>query len=180
MGLRDLAASRLPLNRKERFYTGTVFPGIVCADSLKYLCRLWALLDISAPQVNAAPEAANIQFFTEYNLAESIHTPTDKERFKGGNFGSRDTPDVMILVEGVDATPPLLVAMEAKLYSRLDAAELNDQLGRQWENVLKGLPLIWPGLSVIHVALLPCDFGIADTDLRPVSDDHELRMLRWE
>lgn len=177
MGVSELAASRLPLNRKERYYTGTVFPGIVCADSFKYLCRLWPLLKINAPRVIATPEATNIQFFTEYNLAESIYTPTDKERFKAENFGSRDTPDIMILVDG---TPPLLVAIEAKLYSRLSAAELNDQLGRQWENVLKNLQLIWPDSQVFHVALLPRDFGIAESDLQAVSHDHKLRMLHWE
>jgi hypothetical protein len=82
MRVLERTASRLPLNRKESYYTGTVFPGIVCVDSVAYLCRLWPLLDIIAPPANAAPETCNIQFSTEYNLAEPIYTPADKDRFK--------------------------------------------------------------------------------------------------
>jgi hypothetical protein len=39
----------LPINRKEVYYTATVFPAIVCADGFKYIHRLWRLLGIDAP-----------------------------------------------------------------------------------------------------------------------------------
>src|SRR5208282_1952901 len=67
-----------------------------------------------------------------------------------------------------------------KLYSHTTAGELNDQSGRQWENVLKKLLSIWSGSQIFHVALLPRDLGIAASDLQAVSDDHKPRLLHWE
>jgi hypothetical protein len=41
MSLNKLFGERLPVNRKERYYTGTVLPGIVCQDGFKYFDRLF-------------------------------------------------------------------------------------------------------------------------------------------
>lgn len=72
MALGDLFDSRLPINRKERYYTGTVLPGIICHDNLKHLLRFLKLLGIKDLKLDADDLSANVQFFTEYGLAESI------------------------------------------------------------------------------------------------------------
>jgi hypothetical protein len=71
--LNDLLDSTLPLNRKERYYTGTVLPALLCADSMAHLARLGRpeLLDIGDLTVRADPEDCTVLFFTEYSLIES-------------------------------------------------------------------------------------------------------------
>lgn len=45
-GVARAARTRLPMNRKERFFTGTVLPGIVAGDGLQYLHLLASLCRI--------------------------------------------------------------------------------------------------------------------------------------
>jgi hypothetical protein len=49
MSLYSLFKDRLPINRKEVYYTATVLPCIVCADGFAHIHRLWQLLGIEAP-----------------------------------------------------------------------------------------------------------------------------------
>ena len=77
---------RLPLNRKERYYTGTVLPMIVAGDGFMHLHRLLALCGLDHVQVQddgATPLQGqqDVQFFTEYNFAESVFRPEDMQRF---------------------------------------------------------------------------------------------------
>jgi hypothetical protein len=44
MSLEELMSEDLPLNRKERFFTGTILPMLVCKDSFKHLHGLLALI----------------------------------------------------------------------------------------------------------------------------------------
>lgn len=67
MTLKELIDSGLPLNRKERFFTGTVFPMIVCRDNFKHFTRFTSLIKAcEGLEIIAKPSSANIQFFTEY------------------------------------------------------------------------------------------------------------------
>ena len=127
MALADLMASELPLNRKERFYTGTVFPMIVARDGFRHFSRFTALLDGYDEQpIDARPASANIQFFTEYSLVESIYG------FARGRFPNppmtKDTPDIPILVRG---EKKVLIALEAKLYDRPRREDLARQMAGQ-------------------------------------------------
>src|SRR5437899_7537227 len=70
------------------------------------------------------PDSANLQFFTEYGFAESAITPSAKKRFPAG-FPSRETPDLMIYVEG---EPKRLFAVEAKMYHRPTKERLIEQI----------------------------------------------------
>ena len=80
--LEELMKKELPLNRKERFFTGTVLPMIVCRDNFKYFKRFTSLIDgCEELEVSASPDSSNIQFFTEYSLVESIYDQATKGRF---------------------------------------------------------------------------------------------------
>jgi hypothetical protein len=143
----------LPLNRKERFYTGTVLPGIVCAN-LPELKRLTALLGHPEVDVTSDPEDCGLVFFTEYGIAESAYGPASA-RFAGFST-ARDTPDVVFLTM---RPTPVLFALEAKMYDRPGGA-LRRQLDIQREllSPLAGLVAEWLGVEevpVAHAALLP-------------------------
>jgi hypothetical protein len=66
-----LVAGGLPLNRKERYYTGTVLPMLVATDDFAHLGRLTELAGLGPVQVDARPASATVQLFTEYGYLES-------------------------------------------------------------------------------------------------------------
>jgi hypothetical protein len=151
--VRDVAAG-LPLNRKERYYTGTVFPAIVCAENFAYFDRLAKVIPNSPPlQVNARPDCANVQVFTEYGLQESIFDAAARQRFTVPPK-ARDMPDILIFVA---AQAPVLIALEAKMYDRPTRQALEEQMRRQREVVVDYLALALrvPAEGVVHACLLP-------------------------
>lgn len=137
---------RLPLNRKERFYTGTVLPAIVAGDRLADLHRLLDLCGLGEVEVT---DLDDVQFFTEYSFAESVFSETDRRRF-ARRPNNADTPDVVIRGSG------WLLAIEAKMFHRPNVASLNEQHARQsvlvdyWAARLGAHPDL-----VRHVLLLP-------------------------
>lgn len=126
-GFQAASQSRLPMNRKERYFTGTVLPGLVAADGLIHLPRFLALCDLAvtlpAEEHGLLEGAQDVQFFTEYAFAESI-VGADKERFAGAP-SERDTPDLVVC--GSD----WLLAVEAKVFHRPTAEALDGQMRRQ-------------------------------------------------
>ena len=125
----EMSRTRLPLNRKERFYTGTVLPMLVASDGFAHLHRFLRLcgLDVDPragdgghPLDGAAP----VQLFTEYSFAESLLTAEDRKRFPDPPSHA-DTPDVVI------SGPDWLLAVEAKMFHTPSPAALNAQLRRQ-------------------------------------------------
>ena len=117
------AGSRLglPLNRKERYYTGTVLPGIVACDDFGHLDRLLACCGLADMEVG---DLAALQFFTEYNFAESVFTTADDASFADRPRIS-DTPD--LVVKG----PDWLLTIEAKMFHNPTAADLTHQYEQQ-------------------------------------------------
>ena len=71
MSFAELCNRMLPLNRKERYYTATVLPGIICTENFKYFGRFLKLLNLGSARFDVA-DNVNIQFFTEYGLAEAL------------------------------------------------------------------------------------------------------------
>jgi hypothetical protein len=140
----------LPINRKELYYTGTVLPGIVCHDDFRYFHRFLKLLRIEGLAIDADPSSANIQFFTEYGLAESIFGSDTRARFLEAP-SERDTPDILIFVDGHS---PVLVAIEAKMFDRVSPGELLGQMARQ-RSILDYLIRCWNEVRVGQAALLP-------------------------
>lgn len=130
MSVKDLIDSELPLNRKERFFTGTVFPMLVCRDNFKYFNLFTSLID-GCGDLNVSPSSPNIQFFTEYSLVESIITKADKDRFPNPPR-TKDTPDIIVLLA---ETPKTLLSIEAKMYDVPDAYKLKTQMDKQRKHI---------------------------------------------
>jgi hypothetical protein len=169
MSIAYLADTGLPFNRKERFFTGTVFPMLVCADNFAHFGRLAELAGLEQLTVDATPGSANVQIFTEYNFAESL-VGSSKARFPGAPTG-RETPDVMIYVAGPRRA---LLAIEAKMYDRPSAAELKMQIAVQAKQVKYLAAQLGVEVSqVAHVALLPARLA-SELGLLPV------RTITWE
>ena len=154
MSLITLVDERLPLNRKERFFTGTVFPMIVACDDFAHLGRVLDLVGAPRGLVRAHPDETNVEFFTEYGFLESL-VGDIKDRFTILP-AARDTPDVLIYVDG---EPGLLIGVEAKMYDNPTPADLNRQLASQasiLESMASGLP---DDVAVHHVALVPAQLA---------------------
>jgi len=152
MTLNDLFSAELPLNRKEKFFTGTVFPMIVCKNNFQYFNKLLQLIKINnPPEVLYSPLNCNIQFFSEYSFIESL--PNDRKKEFPNLPESKDTPDIVILIQSIDK---YLISFEAKMYHKPNVERLNKQMSDQ----RKILNCIASALNIrqehiIHYALLP-------------------------
>lgn len=139
----------LPPNRKERYYTGTVLPMLVASDGFAHLHRLLALCGLPQVDIDSGLDTSqDLQLFTEYGFAESVHTDADKAKWSTDL--AADTPDVVI------AGPDWLLAVEAKMFHNPSGRELEGQMRRQetivdlWRDHLHLDPP-----RVKHVLLLP-------------------------
>jgi len=144
------SSTGLPLNRKEQYYTATVLPMIIASDGFAYLHRF---LDLCGLHVGRFDDHGRVgmqelQFFTEYNLAESLRDD-DRRRFPDP-WPGHDTPDLVL------AGPDWLLAVEAKMFHDPDSQALNAQLARQRVVIdyIAGALNI-PADRVRHVFLLP-------------------------
>jgi hypothetical protein len=175
----------LPMNRKERYFTGTVLPAIVAERNFAHLHRLTSLcgLDIEPLEPHQVGE---LQFWTEYGFAESRFSDADQLRFPDAPSG-RDTPDVVIV--GGD----WLLAIEAKLFDWPSAASLRRQLQVQSELVAYWTRTLGMDSSrVAHVALLPATYAEQlpeldqkivtweelETEFTPLVPSYWMRVLR--
>ena len=59
--LDDLLDVVLPMNRKERYFTGTVLPALLCSDNLAHLHRLASLVDTGRLEVRADPDDCTVK-----------------------------------------------------------------------------------------------------------------------
>ncbi len=152
-GFAAAARSLLPLNRKERFYTGTVLPGLVAGDGLLHLGRFLRLcgLQVAPNDFGHPPQhgAQEVQLFTEYSFAESWRAANDADRLPNPPLDA-DTPDIVF------CGPDWLLAIEAKMFHRPSLAALDQQMERQhslveyWKQSLH-----IPGERTRHLLLLP-------------------------
>ena len=157
----------LPFNRKERYFTGTVFPAIVCKDNFKYLNRFLGLIDTTLAKRNI--DISRIQFFTEYSLNESIFGQSRKRFPKPPS--TRETPDI-ILYLSIDGDR-ILIAVEAKMYNRTSGKSLTEQMALQRNNILDYLIKQLNTTKFYHVALLP-------RKLKDSMIDFTMDAITWE
>ncbi len=151
MSLVDLMASGLPLNRKEKYYTGTVFPGIVCAENFAHFNAFATLLP-GKPRfkVDPHPATTNIQFFTEYSPLHSFIGDAKARMLEVP--ASNETPDVAIIL---DKQPDrVLIVLEAKVFDGASAADVAHQLKNQ-EPFIKCVRASVGVDRVFHAALIP-------------------------
>ena len=166
-GLSGLFDKRLPINRKERYFTGTVLPMIVASDGFKHFGRFLELCGVPAVAVEADPASCNIQFFTEYGLKESLMGGAEK-RFRAP--AGKDAPDLVIYIEGAQS---LLLSVEAKLFERFSLYILQGQLLKQAQLLSDMSEGLGTRLLVRQVALLPGQLEVSG----PIGDAH---ILTWE
>ena len=167
-GLAGLFDNRLPINRKERYYTGTVLPMIVASDGFAHLNCFLELCKVSSDVVvDADPASCNIEFFTEYGFKESLKGGAE-ERFSVPP--DKSTPDLVIYIE---SDTSLLLSVEAKLFDRTSTYILQRQLQKQAELLSFMCDGIKTRTLVHQVALLPDKMGIAG----PIGD---VPVVTWE
>lgn len=144
----------IPINRKEKFYTATIFPQIICADNFANISLFLELIPKFTYQIKISPdlETNNILFLTEYSLKEALVEDHFLKLYKG-DYKTKETPDVVILI-----TEPeyILILIEAKMFSSSNSVELNDQMNKQrwivdaFKEVLK-----IKEENIFHIGLVP-------------------------
>jgi len=143
------AHTRLPFNRKERYFTGTVLPMIVACEGFAHLGRFLGMCGLGHVHETPGGWGQDLQFFTEYSFKNAVFTKEDKDRFRG--MPSKEyVPDVVL------TGPDWILAVEAKMYHYPNQAKINNQVASQGR-----LIRYWAGAFDIpesrigHVALLP-------------------------
>ncbi len=162
----------IPLNRKERFYTGTVFPAIVCYDNFKHINRFFGLVTGSSKKIKVYPDSNknNILFQTEYSFKESLFEEHFRQKFKG-NYETKDTPDIVILI-----TEPELILLvgEAKMFDNVRPDAIANQMKNQeWFTKTLQETLNIKKENIYHFALVP-------KLIIPNKDQFEYPVVYWE
>ncbi len=160
----------LPLNRKERFYTGTVLPQILCYDNFKYINLFFDLINNFPKDIIVQANAANnnIQFLTEYSLKESAN-------FFGKEYQNlpktKDTPDVVILITEPDL---YLIVIEAKMFTTPNISDFKQQIKAQ-QDVIKCVQenLEIKPVNIFHLGLVPENYFSKNIIV-------DCQMLYWE
>ena len=155
-GLSELFKERLPINRKERYYTGTVLPMIVASNEFKHLGKFLALCGMPEVALKADPASSNVQFFSEYGFKESLKDGAEK-RF--GDPGGRYAPDLVVYVE---SEPSLLLGIEAKVFARPYIAGVREQLNDQAQLLSIMADGVGTRPLVHQAALLPAGLGMPE------------------
>lgn len=162
----------LPLNRKERFYTGTVLPAIICYDNFKYLNRFFKLIQGFNRELSIFPDSDknNILFQTEYSFKESIYEEQFRNKFKD-NFETKDTPDLVILI----TEPELLLFVgEAKMFDNVKPDKISKQMQNQ-EWFIKALQ------NQLNINKKNCfHFAIVPQKIIPDKGRFEYPVVYWE
>lgn len=119
----------IPLNRKERFYTGTVLPSIICYDNFKHINRFFNLIPCFNKKLTIFPDVNknNILLQTEYSLKESIFEEEFKQKYNV-NIETKDTPDIVILITEPDL---ILFVGEAKMFDNVRPDAIANQMKNQ-------------------------------------------------
>lgn len=160
----------LPLNRKERYYTGTVLPGLIGSDGFAHLGRFLALCGLDPRLVSGGrrDDVPNLLFCTEYGFAESVFTESERQRW--GHLDA-DTPDVVL------AGPDWLLAVEAKMFHNPTAGDLNRQMQRQAALIDRWVEVLEISRDrVAHVLLLPAQLA----DATAVATTYGWDVVTWQ
>lgn len=174
MSIDGMAREWLPLNRKERYYTATVLPQIICADDFRYFGRFLSMVGIEGYELRTDPGNTNIQFFTEYNLCDSLRYEGSEKDF-AKLPEANDTPDLLIML-GEPA--PALIVIEAKMLTSPQPRGLVSQIRRQEKHVAAYLREHRGPFRPVLAALLPSSY--ADDVEASREDLSDIRILRWE
>lgn len=158
----------LPLNRKERFYTGTVLPALLFHNGLSNFYTFLRGIKGFPTEINKAQTKDNFLFYTEYNLKESAGDRNIGRRIVAK---TNDTPDVVIEIL---QPKRIFVIIEAKMFAKVSQEDLRKQILRQKKyvgNILKEAFLL-EDKDFYYLALVPRDLNITSTS--------EFQVIYWE
>jgi len=155
--LKEILKSELPINRKEKFYTGTVLPALLFHNGLSNLYRFLREIPEFPNEVNEQNTKDDFLFYTEYNLKESAGKKSVGTEIY---TATRDTPDVIIQI-----LKPLtvFVIIEAKMFANLTQNDFSRQMRAQKEAVIDILKQRYQDSRTFHVALVPSQLGFKGT-----------------
>ena len=165
--LRDTLTYALPMNRKERFYTGTVLPSLLFHNGFSNLYRFLEAIPGFPKEVNEKTTGDRFLFYTEYNLKESAgRSSVGTQIFTA----TRDTPDVVIhILEPVFT----FVVIEAKMFAKVTQAHLDRQIEAQRRAIIDVIKETYAGSRVFHIALVPGELKVQATS-------ESYQVLNWE
>ncbi len=173
--LADFFERKLPLNRKEVYYTATVLPGIICADGFKHFDRFLKLLGLEGVHIQAEPaNATNIQFFTEYNFNK---TKPDGDQESPKFDGDSQQPDLVIFLQDSN---PIVIVIEGKMYVVPTKANLTRQMEMQEREIVARVRPRFKDLKIVHAALVPAKVKNELGSLEPCPEKHPRPIISWE
>lgn len=165
-----------PVNRKERFYTATVFPGIIFSDNLERLLKLIGV------NIACDLDGSNIVLYTEYDLKDAI--VGDSRRTSAEHQRARrlhgDTPDVVILAKD-KSNRGYAIAIEGKMFSRITKDYLKDQVSSQ-RKVLEHLTQNYLNeFQILQFALIPDQLAQQFEDGRQLTvEAGHVQIFTWQ
>lgn len=144
--------SELPLNRKERFYTGTILPALLFHNGLNNFYTFLQEIKDFPPEVNEEETKDNFLFYTEYNLKQSAGEKKNVGRIIPTE--TNETPDVVIEIL---KPKKVFIIIEAKMFHNVSQSSLSSQISKQRKAVIEPLKdaLKLEENQVFHVALVP-------------------------
>ena len=157
--LKQRLQSELPINRKERFYTGTVLPSILFHKGLSNLFRFLREIKGFPVDINENSTQDNLLFYTEYNLKESAGKKSvgvEMDTVTG------DTPDVIIEIL---EPQKVFVIIEAKMFTNLTQNDFGKQIAAQKRAIIDILKRKYDldDKQIFHIALTPTKLGFKTT-----------------
>ena len=168
--LNSLFENYLPINRKERFYTGTVFSQIVCADNFKHFDKFISLINGFPQNVKAKFQGdINIHLTTEYSLNESVGGVNKRNFVQVPK--SKETPDIIILFTSPHT---VLISIEAKMFNKTSFNRLQQQIWQQE----KAIESITQTLSINDNNIFR--IGLVPAKMIPKNKNDFFQLLHWE
>jgi len=142
--------TELPLNRKERFYTGTVLPALLFHNGWSNFYTFLREIKDFPVDVNETQTNDNFIFCTEYNLKESAG---DRSVGRKMNVLTNDTPDVIIEI----LKPRVFIIIEAKMFEKTNQHKIDGQIDRQRSYIAGPLRKAFQmdESQIFHIALVP-------------------------
>src|SRR4030042_3802903 len=110
--------SELPLNRKEKFYTGTVLPALLFHNGLSNFFHFLRKINNFPDKVNERITRDNFLFYKEYNLKQSAGNKKNVGRKIPTE--TNETPDVIIeILKPEREGKRVFVIIEAKMFRNI-------------------------------------------------------------
>lgn len=144
--------SELPLNRKEKFYTGTILPALLFHNGLNNFYTFLRAIKGFPPEINEAETKDNFLFYTEYNLKQSAGKKKNVGRIIPTE--TNETPDAIIEIL---KPKKVFIVIESKMFHNVSQTSLSSQISKQIKAVIEPLKQSFKlkDDQVFHVALVP-------------------------